>query len=95
MRAPGPETRRRRTVANHHPLVAAFEAILIARGKTLGSISKDVGLTDQTMHTWFAGRTPRVAHLDYALNALGFRLVIAPLAEDPTAVILAREVRRP
>lgn len=85
----------RRTVANHHPLIYGFETIVRARGRSIESVANASGVSGPSIFNWFAGHSPRVTQLDYALRSLGFRLAICPLVEDPTAVILAREVRRP
>ena len=83
-----------RTVANHHPLLHAFEAVQRARGLSDTQINERAGFSSNALRTWRQGRNPTVANLDAALNVLGFRLVLAPLDDDPSAAVIARAVRR-
>lgn len=87
-----PKRRAFRPAHNHHPLLHGFAGVIQARGLSLGQLDRLSGIPAQTIRRWET-HCPTVANLDVALQALGFRLVIAPLEESPDAAVIARTVR--
>ena len=84
-----------RTVPNHHALVHAFEAVQRARRISDNQLCRKAGIANTAPGSWRSGCMPTLANFDAAMRAMGFRLVLAPLDEDPDAAVIARQVRRP
>lgn len=60
----------------HNRLIRSFMDEMIRSGHTFTSLSKVVGLTDETMSNWGRRGQPRLDTLDRAVAGIGCRLVI-------------------
>lgn len=61
------------------PLMRRFVELADEKGKSLGQIGEDAGLSYRTMYSWNLGSIPNVSSFNAALNVLGYKLEIVPL----------------
>jgi transcriptional regulator with XRE-family HTH domain len=69
-----------------HPLVRELVDILNRDRLTLTEIAQRAGIDRCVMHRWRCRSNPSVALLQAALNAAGYELRIAPIAEHQAAI---------
>lgn len=74
----------------HHPLVHGFAAIQRCLGLRDKDLFDKAGVTNASQ--WRNGVEPGIINFDSGLRAMGFRLVIARLEEEPAEIIISRRV---
>ena len=62
------------------PIIDEVRGVFQTSGRTYKSIETDSGVTSQTLHNWFDGKTrkPQAASLNAVLRAMGYKLGIVP-----------------
>lgn len=68
-----------------HPLVKELYREMIRRRRTYADIAKESGVAGSTIRDWRSRSIPRVDLLEAALNAVGLRLEIVPMAQPYNA----------
>ena len=80
------------------PIIDEVRTVFQDAGVTKQWIEENSGVTAQTLHHWFEGKTrkPQAATINAVLRALGHKLGVVPLeAKDqaPSATVLAAVTR--
>jgi len=65
-----------------HPLVRRFYAIINESRQTLNEMEAVAGLARGTITNWRTRSSPQIVTIEAALNVLGYRLEIVPIAQD-------------
>ena len=69
------------TVPRHaHPFVRQLIAAIIRQGRTCRAVAEEAGLERTSFYQW-RRVLPRLDNLEAALNVLGYRLAIVPMAD--------------
>jgi len=62
------------------PIIDEVRGVFQTSGRTYKSVEDDSGVTTQTLHAWFEGKTrkPQAATVNAVLRAMGYKLGIVP-----------------
>lgn len=63
-----------------HPLVREFFVHMNTRGAVIADVAEYSGVGIDTLRFWRTRHVPRLDVFEAALNTIGYRLVIAPIA---------------